>query len=143
VEAEPQRLKARARARPVELKRISSTLTVWPGEFIDWAALHETPWETGLPMGSFPAFPPVTGLTQAITTSRETAGRLAITAPCTDSTGWPHLVGKRSGQDSSRPHQPIRLRNRPASGLRLRILGSLSAPPSWPKPFGVAMAQVN
>jgi len=37
-----------------ELKRISSTLTVWPGEFIDLGQrLHEH-LETGLPMGKLP-----------------------------------------------------------------------------------------
>ena len=73
-------LKARARALAVELKRISSTLTVWPGEFIDLGQrLHEH-LETGLPMGSFPGLPPVTDH-PVPSRQQEDSSSLAITAP--------------------------------------------------------------
>lgn len=52
-------LKARARALGVELQRVSSTLTVWPGDFLELGErLHEH-LAQGQPMGTFPGLRPV------------------------------------------------------------------------------------
>lgn len=54
-------LKARARALGVELRRVSSTLTVWPGDFLDLGErLHEH-LAQGQPMGTFPGLAPKPG----------------------------------------------------------------------------------
>jgi hypothetical protein len=51
-------LKARARALGVELNRVSSTLTTWPGAFIELAErLHEH-LQSGQPMGPLPGLTP-------------------------------------------------------------------------------------
>jgi hypothetical protein len=56
-------LKARARALGVELKRISSTLTVWPGDFVDLGDQLDDHLKAGKPMGTFPALAPTDGTT--------------------------------------------------------------------------------
>ena len=56
-------LKARARALGVELKRISSTLTVWPGDFVDLGDQLDAHLASGRPMGTFPALAPTDGTT--------------------------------------------------------------------------------
>ena len=56
-------LKARARALGVELKRISSTLTVWPGDFVDLGDQLDAHLASGKPMGTFPALAPTDGTT--------------------------------------------------------------------------------
>ena len=56
-------LKARARALGVELKRISSTLTVWPGDFVDLGDQLDAHLGAGKPMGTFPALAPTDGTT--------------------------------------------------------------------------------
>ncbi|MCP9824497.1 hypothetical protein [Synechococcus sp. EJ6-Ellesmere] len=54
-------LKARARALGVELRRVSSTLTVWPGEFLELGErLHEH-LDKKQPMGTFPGLAPTPG----------------------------------------------------------------------------------
>jgi len=82
-------LKARARALGVELRRVSSTLTVWPGDYVELGdRLHEH-LAAGNPMGTFPGLrppaavppggalaPPVSGeapLAALVTAIRETA----------------------------------------------------------------------
>lgn len=51
-------LKARAKALGVELVRVSSTCTVWPGDFIELGdRLHEHV-SAGNPLGTFPGLAP-------------------------------------------------------------------------------------
>ena len=56
-------LKARARALGVELKRLSSTLTVWPGDFVDLGDQLDDHLKAGKPMLSFPGIAPTDGTT--------------------------------------------------------------------------------
>jgi hypothetical protein len=56
-------LKARARALGVELKRVSSTLTTWPGDFVDLGDQLDDHLKAGKPMGTFPALAPTDGTT--------------------------------------------------------------------------------
>lgn len=74
-------LKARAKALGVELIRVSSTLTVWPGQFVELGdQLHEHI-SSGQPMGLFAGLAPVSDrpvpsrqqTSTAITASNETA----------------------------------------------------------------------
>ena len=51
-------MKARAKALGVELKRVSSTLTTWPGEFLDLGEQLHQHLQEGNPMGTFPGLPP-------------------------------------------------------------------------------------
>ena len=51
-------LKSRARALGVELKRLSPTLTVWPGEFIDLGNQLNEHIKAGKPMQLFPGLAP-------------------------------------------------------------------------------------
>jgi hypothetical protein len=51
-------LKARARALGVELRRVSSTLTVWPGEFLEVGDRLQEHLASGSPMGTFPGLAP-------------------------------------------------------------------------------------
>jgi hypothetical protein len=51
-------LKARARALGVELRRVSSTLTTWPGSYIDLGDQLDDHLKAGKPMGTFPALAP-------------------------------------------------------------------------------------
>ena len=53
-------LKARAKALGVELGRVSSTCTVWPGDFVELGdRLHEH-LQAGNPLATFPGLAPVT-----------------------------------------------------------------------------------
>jgi hypothetical protein len=54
-------LKARARALGVELQRVSSTLTVWPGEYVDLGNQLDAHLRAGHPMGTFPGLAPASG----------------------------------------------------------------------------------
>lgn len=74
-------LKARAKALGVELIRVSSTLTTWPGQFVELGdQLHEHI-SSGQPMGLFPGLAPVSDhpvpsrqqASTAITASNESA----------------------------------------------------------------------
>ena len=74
-------LKARAKALGVELIRVSSTLTTWPGQFVELGdQLHEHI-SSGQPMGVFPGLAPVSDrsvpsrqqASTAITASNESA----------------------------------------------------------------------
>ena len=56
-------LKARARALGVELRRVSSTLTTWPGAYIDLGDQLDDHLKGGRPMGTFPALAPTDGTT--------------------------------------------------------------------------------
>ena len=56
-------LKARARALGVELMRLSSTLTVWPGDFVDLGDQLNDHLKAGKPMLSFPGIAPTDGTT--------------------------------------------------------------------------------
>ena len=56
-------LKARARALGVELKRVSSTLTTWPGDFVDLGDQLDDHLKAGRPMGAFPGIAPTDGTT--------------------------------------------------------------------------------
>lgn len=51
-------LKARARALGVELRRVSSTLTVWPGEFVEVGERLQEHLAAGHPLGAFPGMKP-------------------------------------------------------------------------------------
>lgn len=51
-------LKARARALGVELRRVSSTLTVWPGEFVELGDQLDAHIKAGKPMATFPGLAP-------------------------------------------------------------------------------------
>ena len=54
-------LKARARVLGVELLRVTSTLTTWPGTFVELGErLHEH-LQSGRPMGTFPGLRPAAG----------------------------------------------------------------------------------
>lgn len=71
-------LKARARALGVQLRPVSSTCTVWPGEYVELGdRLHEH-LATGQPMGTFP------GLKPADTDGTATASTALTKAPATD-----------------------------------------------------------
>ena len=83
-------LKQRAKKLGVQLKPISSTLTVWPGEYVELGhQLHEH-LSTGEPMGTFPGIAPseasvpsALAPTAAITASNEIA-LTALAAAITD-----------------------------------------------------------
>ena len=51
-------LKARAKALGVELVRVSSTCTVWPGEYIDVGDRLHDHVSAGNPLGTFPGLAP-------------------------------------------------------------------------------------
>jgi hypothetical protein len=51
-------LKARARALGVELERVSSTLTLWPGDFVELGDRLDEHIKAGNPMGTFPGLAP-------------------------------------------------------------------------------------
>lgn len=51
-------LKARARALGVELIRVSSTLTTWPGAFVELGERLHDHLQSGQPMGPFPGLTP-------------------------------------------------------------------------------------
>lgn len=71
-------LKARAKALGVELQRVSSTCTTWPGAYIELGErLHEH-LASGQPMGTFP------GLKPADTDGTATASTALSKAPATD-----------------------------------------------------------
>ncbi|MEA5392151.1 hypothetical protein VB738_12870 [Cyanobium gracile UHCC 0139] len=54
-------LKARARALGVELIRVSSTLTTWPGAFVELGERLHDHLLSGQPMGTFPGLKPAAG----------------------------------------------------------------------------------
>ncbi len=54
-------LKARARALGVELIRVSSTLTTWPGAFVELGERLHDHLQSGQPMGTFPGLKPAAG----------------------------------------------------------------------------------
>jgi hypothetical protein len=51
-------LKARARALGVQLERKSSTLTLWPGEYVELGDQLDAHIKSGQPMGTFPGLAP-------------------------------------------------------------------------------------
>lgn len=51
-------LKARARMLGVELQRVSSTLTLWPGEYLDLGEQLDAHVKSGKPSGTFPGLAP-------------------------------------------------------------------------------------
>ena len=90
-------LKARAKRLGVELKRVSSTLTVWPGEWLDLGEQLNDHLEAGQPMELFPGLKPVA---PAVVPSRqdnatsslainETAGLAAVVTAVRDATTPP------------------------------------------------------
>lgn len=52
-------LKARARALGVELERVSSTATLWPGEYVELGDQLDAHIKSGQPMATFPGLAPV------------------------------------------------------------------------------------
>jgi hypothetical protein len=54
-------LKARARALGVDLIRVSSTLTTWPGAFVELGDRLHDHLQSGQPMGTFPGLKPAAG----------------------------------------------------------------------------------
>lgn len=81
-------LKARARALGVELERVSSTLTLWPAEFVDLGNQLDAHLKAGQPMGTFP------GIVKAA------SGR-AITKPAPAATdAFAQLVAEALGRHS-------------------------------------------
>jgi hypothetical protein len=59
-------LKARARALGVELERVSSTLTLWPGDFVELGDRLNDHLKAGQPMGTFPGLAPAGSAGSAI-----------------------------------------------------------------------------
>jgi hypothetical protein len=51
-------LKARARALGVELERLSSTVTLWPGQYVDLGDQLDAHIKSGKPMATFPGLAP-------------------------------------------------------------------------------------
>ncbi|AFY27385.1 hypothetical protein [Cyanobium gracile] len=76
-------LKARARALGVELIRVSSTLTTWPGDFIELGERLQDHLQSGQPMGTFPGLKPASaaGSATAVTPADTTA---IVKAPGSD-----------------------------------------------------------
>jgi hypothetical protein len=70
-------LKARARALGVELQRVSSTLTLWPGEYVDLGDQLDAHLKAGHPMGTFPGLAPAASGT-AISKTAPAADALAV-----------------------------------------------------------------
>ncbi|WP_094585163.1 hypothetical protein [Synechococcus sp. BO 8801] len=68
-------LKARARALGVDLIRVSSTLTTWPGAFIELGERLHDHLQSGQPMGTFPGLKPAIGDVSptAVTAANSTA----------------------------------------------------------------------
>ncbi|MCP9832801.1 MULTISPECIES: hypothetical protein [unclassified Cyanobium] len=52
-------LKARARALGVDLIRVSSTLTTWPGAYVELGERLHDHLQSGQPMGTFPGLKPL------------------------------------------------------------------------------------
>jgi hypothetical protein len=69
-------LKARARALGVELERVSSTLTLWPGEYVELGDQLDAHIKSGQPMGTFPGLAPAGS---AITKAAPTAPAAPLT----------------------------------------------------------------
>ena len=86
-------LKARAKALGVDLIRVSSTLTTWPGAFIELGDRLHDHISSGQPMGTFPGLAPISDRpvparqqqSEAITASNETA-LIAVVEAITAST---------------------------------------------------------
>ena len=90
-------LKARAKALGVELVRVSSTCTVWPGDFIELGdRLHEHVAE-GNPAGTFPGLAPDrTDITAAISKKEQDTAALVA------------AIASAMGQQQSVPTDPLR-----------------------------------
>ncbi|WP_143594063.1 hypothetical protein [Synechococcus sp. BO 8801] len=72
-------LKARARALGVDLIRVSSTLTTWPGAFIELGERLHDHLQSGQPMGTFPGLKP--GPVDGSATAATPADSMAIVKP--------------------------------------------------------------
>jgi hypothetical protein len=64
-------LKARARALGVELIRVSSTLTTWPGAFVELGERLHDHLQSGQPMGTFPGLKPASADGSATATTAD------------------------------------------------------------------------
>lgn len=74
-------LKARARALGVELERVSSTLTLWPGEYVELGDQLDAHIKSGQPMGTFPGLAPAgSAITKAAPTAPAAPSPLADAA---------------------------------------------------------------
>lgn len=77
-------LKARAKALGVDLLRVSSTLTVWPGDYIDLGDRLDEHLKSGQPMGTFPGIAPSTASSSLARSASDEAAIIAKTiAACT------------------------------------------------------------
>lgn len=72
-------LKARARALGVELQRVSSTCTLWPGEFVELGDRLDEHLRAGNPMATFPGLAPITASTSDTAISKPAANDQAET----------------------------------------------------------------
>jgi hypothetical protein len=70
-------LKARARALGVELIRVSSTRTVWPGDFVELGDALDAHIKSGEPLASFPGLAPDAKATSKAITKPEPSAELA------------------------------------------------------------------
>ena len=73
-------LKQRAKRLGVQLEPISSTLTVWPGEYVELGHQLHDHLSTGEPMGTFPGIAPSEALAIAPTAAITESNQLALTA---------------------------------------------------------------
>lgn len=73
-------LKARAKALGVDLLRVSSTLTVWPGDYIDLGDRLDEHLKSGQPMGTFPGIAPSSASTASSSLARSASDEAAIIA---------------------------------------------------------------
>ena len=73
-------LKARARALGVELVRVSSTCTVWPGDFVELGDRLDDHLRSGNPLATFPGLAPVTESSTATITKKEDATTALVAA---------------------------------------------------------------
>ena len=93
-------LKARAKALGVELVRVSSTCTVWPGDYIDLGdRLHEHI-SAGNPLGTFPGLAP--------DRSDTTTASSAITKKEQDTAALVAAIASAMGQQQSAPSDPLK-----------------------------------
>lgn len=93
-------LKARAKALGVELVRVSSTCTVWPGDFIELGdRLHEHV-SAGNPLGTFPGLAP--------DRSDTTAASSAISKKEQDTAALVAAIASAMGQQQSEPSDPLK-----------------------------------
>ena len=93
-------LKARAKALGVELVRVSSTCTVWPGDFIELGDRLNEHVAAGNPIGTFPGLAP--DRTDIATAST------AISKKEQDTAALVAAIASAMGQQQSEPSDPLK-----------------------------------